>query len=108
MDKISAILSDFDGTLYPTSGSKHDSIQSTFNPLSLEKISYKISGRIPICILTSKDFDFVYPRTKKFAWILSCILGVETFIVDKKENKKNIIAVILKVVIYYKTKKMLL
>ncbi|VFJ14779.1 protein of unknown function [Candidatus Nitrosocosmicus franklandus] len=75
LGKVAAILSDFDGTLCPTSdigcGYYND---SAMIPQILEDILNKISLTIPIGIVTSKDFDFIYPKTKKFAKILSCVL----------------------------------
>jgi hypothetical protein len=39
-------------------------------------ISY-ISEHIPVCIISSKDFEFLR-RRERFASILSCVLGLET------------------------------
>jgi hypothetical protein len=68
---VAAILSDFDGTLYPTSGIKYNYNSSDFIPSSIEDILWEISLTVPIAIITSKDFDFIYPKTRKFAKILS-------------------------------------
>jgi hydroxymethylpyrimidine pyrophosphatase-like HAD family hydrolase len=72
--RISAVLSDYDGTLAPTNTLRSiaDSI-----PEPLEGVLWKISQSIPVCIISSKDYHFLHPRTG-FARILSCILGVET------------------------------
>ncbi|HEX5185532.1 MAG TPA: hypothetical protein VFV86_01465, partial [Nitrososphaeraceae archaeon] len=86
MGRIAAILSDFDGTLCPTSDIRSGCNDWDLIPLPLEAILSKISLAIPISIVTSKDFDFIYPKTKKFAKILSCILGLETFVIDSKEQ----------------------
>ena len=86
MDRLAAILSDFDGTLCPTSGIKYNDNSSDFIPRSIEEILCEISLTIPIGIITSKDFDFIYPKTRKFAKILSCILGLETFVLNDKER----------------------
>lgn len=87
LGKVAAILSDFDGTLCPTSdigcGYYND---SAMIPQTLGDVLNKISLTIPIGIVTSKDFDFIYPKTKKFAKILSCVLGLETFVVNKNEQ----------------------
>jgi len=91
---VAAILSDFDGTLCPTSGIKYNYNSSDFIPRSIEDILCEISLTIPIAIITSKDFDFIYPKTKKFAKILSCILGLEMFVLDDRQqinyNKNNL------------------
>lgn len=89
------IISDFDGTLCPTSSIKQNNNNNTSSliPRNLEEILHKVSATIPICIVTSKDFDFVYPKTKSFAKIISCILGLETFVLnanDKVTFKENI------------------
>ncbi len=86
MGRIAAILSDFDGTLCPTSDIRSGCNDLDLIPQPLEAILTKISLAIPISIVTSKDFDFIYPKTKKFAKILSCILGLETFVIDSKEQ----------------------
>ena len=89
MGRVASILSDFDGTLCPTSDIKYDCNNSKFIPRSLEDILCEVSLTIPISIVTSKDFDFIYPKTKKFAKILSCILGLETFVLNDKEQIKQ-------------------
>jgi HAD superfamily hydrolase (TIGR01484 family) len=86
MEQITAILSDFDGTLCPTSSIKYNYYNSNFIPRPIEDILCEISLSIPICIITSKDFDFIYPKTKKFAKILSCILGLETFVLNDRKQ----------------------
>jgi hypothetical protein len=91
---VAAILSDFDGTLCPTSGIKYNYNSSDFIPRAIEDILCDISLTIPIGIITSKDFDFIYPKTRKFAKILSCILGLEMFVLDDRQqinyNKDNL------------------
>ena len=73
---------------------KYNYNSSDLIPCSIEDILCEISLTIPIGIITSKDFDFIYPKTKKFAKILSCILGLETFVLNDKEqtnHNKNIL-----------------
>lgn len=73
---------------------KYNYNSSNLIPRSIEDILCEISLTIPIGIITSKDFDFIYPKTKKFAKILSCILGLETFVLNDKEqtnHNKNIL-----------------
>ncbi len=94
MERVAAILSDVDGTLCPTSSINYNYKSSDFIPRSIEDILYEISLTIPIVIITSKDFDFIYPKTKKFAKILSCILGLEMFVLDDRQQinyNKNIL-----------------
>ena len=72
--QISAILSDYDGTLCPTT-----SIRSEDNviPEELDNILWDISEKIPVCIVSSKGFSFLHNKTR-FASIVSCIMGIET------------------------------
>jgi HAD superfamily hydrolase (TIGR01484 family) len=86
MERVAAILSDFDGTLCPTSGIEYTYNSSDFIPRSIEDILCEISLTVPIAIITSKDFDFIYPKTRKFAKILSCILGLEMFVLDDRQQ----------------------
>jgi HAD superfamily hydrolase (TIGR01484 family) len=79
--QINAILSDYDGTLCPTA-SINNQEGADIIPETLDDILWSISEKIPICIISSKDFRFLHPRTK-FANILSCILGTETLITRK-------------------------
>lgn len=85
--RITAIFSDYDGTLCPT-----DSVRSQENriPKELEQTLWDISQCIPVCIISSKDCHFLHPRTK-FARILSCIMGIETltFKLHKKEGRRT-------------------
>src|SRR4051812_35862447 len=79
--RIGAILSDYDGTLCPTASLKsQDNNNSSFIiPKKLEKILWNISEKIDVCIVSSKDFGFLHSRIK-FAKIISCIMGIETFV----------------------------
>lgn len=72
--KIVAILSDYDGTLCPT-GSVKNKVGTI--PEELERVLWRVSRHIPVCIISSKDYHFLHPRTK-FARVLSCIMGIET------------------------------
>jgi trehalose-6-phosphatase len=82
-NRITAILSDYDGTLCPTNSVRN---QAGTIPDELRQVLWDISERIPVCIISSKDYHFLHPRTK-FARILSCILGIET--VTLKTHKKE-------------------
>src|SRR5919197_6386533 len=80
--QISAILSDYHGTLCPTASIKSE--ENTI-PEELENILWDISEKIPICIVSSKDFDFLHNKTR-FASIVSCILGIETMVLRRHER----------------------
>ena len=74
--RIDAILSDYDGTLSPTN-TLRGNIKSI--PKQLEGILWGIAQTIPVCIVSSKDYHFIYHKAK-FAWVLSCIMGMETIV----------------------------
>ncbi|MGA7368050.1 MAG: hypothetical protein WBX01_02905 [Nitrososphaeraceae archaeon] len=46
-------------------------------PEQLVGALWEISQRIPVCIISSKDYHFIHRRAK-FARVLSCIMGIET------------------------------
>ena len=73
--QISAILSDYDGTLRSTSNVKGP--RSNKIPVELDAILSKISKAIPVCVISSKDFGFLSDKIT-FARIVSCIMGIET------------------------------
>ena len=77
--QIDAILSDYDGTLCPTTSinSKENAI-----PKEIENILWHISEIIPVCIISSKDFDFLHRRTR-YANVTSCIMGIETLVLRR-------------------------
>jgi hypothetical protein len=77
--QVKGILSDYHGTLCPTTSIKDDNrfgIGGTI-PHELEQILFRISEHIPVCIISSKDFEFLHNRAR-FGNILSCVLGLET------------------------------
>lgn len=71
--KISAIVSDYDGTLCPTS-----SMASGNNtvPPDLLSVLFELSEKIPISIVSSKDLNFLREKTQ-FASVISAIMGME-------------------------------
>ena len=84
--KISALISDYDGTLCPTSSLT----LSNSLPQDLHNILLEIAKFIPVCIVSSKDFHFL-DSCVNFAVIISSIMGIETFLLpkDPKEVKYN-------------------
>jgi trehalose-6-phosphatase len=78
--RIDAILSDYDGTLCPTTSVRGgNSYDVDTIPQGLEQLLFHISENMPVCIISSKDFAFLHGRAR-FARILSCVLGTETVI----------------------------
>jgi HAD superfamily hydrolase (TIGR01484 family) len=82
--KISAILSDYDGTLCPTSSLP----LSNSLPEDIHNILLEISKLIPVCIVSSKDFHFL-DSCVNFAMIISSIMGIETFLLQKGTGEFN-------------------
>jgi HAD superfamily hydrolase (TIGR01484 family) len=76
--KISALISDYDGTLCPTASF---SVSNSL-PEDLHNILLNISKFIPVCIVSSKDFHFL-DSCVNFAVIISSIMGIETFLLPK-------------------------
>jgi HAD superfamily hydrolase (TIGR01484 family) len=83
--RINAILFDYDGTLAPT-----DTIRSNTDliPEQLAGPLWEVSQRIPVCIISSKDYHFIHRRAK-FARVLSCIMGIETIALRIYKNASN-------------------
>jgi hypothetical protein len=75
------ILADYDGTLCPTGSIKSQDDDSRI-PEELEQVLWNISDKIPVCIISSKDFGFLHERTR-FASIVSCILGIQTVVMKR-------------------------
>ena len=87
--RVNVLLSDYDGTLCPTASVRGDSnVGGGTIPQELEQLLFCISKRIPICIISSKDFAFLHKRTR-FADILSCVLGIESVIHNPHHNGNN-------------------
>jgi hydroxymethylpyrimidine pyrophosphatase-like HAD family hydrolase len=74
--------------LCPTASVRGDSNVGGTIPQELEQLLFCISKRIPICIISSKDFAFLHKRTR-FANILSCVLGIESIIHNPHYNSNN-------------------
>ena len=80
--QISTILSDYDGTLCPTASIRN---KENITPEELENTLWDISEKIPICIVSSKDFDFLHNKTR-FAPVVSCIMGIDTIVLKRHKR----------------------
>ena len=60
--QVSALLSDYDGTLCPTSSVRGDINLSGTITEELEQALVHISEHIPVCIVSSKEFTFLMKR----------------------------------------------
>jgi hypothetical protein len=92
--QISVILSDYDGTLIPTSflNPNNNDIKNeafgnsnNFSKTELERVLWEISSKITIGIISTKDFNFLHYRTR-FANIISCMMSIETIIIKHIES----------------------
>lgn len=79
--KIGAVFADYDGTLCPTA----DVRTGMSVPQTLGETLLRLSERVPVCIISSKDSHFLLDRTP-FASVLSCILGIETLAVKRRKG----------------------
>jgi HAD superfamily hydrolase (TIGR01484 family) len=81
--QISAIFSDYDGTLSPTtylnSDNKTVRIPNYHSQTELDRILWEISNKRTIVIVSTKDFNFLHDRTR-FANMISCMMSIETII----------------------------
>ena len=85
--QVNALLSDYDGTLCPTSSVRSDINIGGTIPEELVQALVHLSERIPVCIVSSKDFTFLHEKVR-FANILSCVLGIET-VIHNPHNSNN-------------------
>ena len=70
--ELGAILSDYDGTLAPDEVRRKESRI----PKLIGRELQALAEEIPLAIITSKDFSFVYPRARfPSAW--ACVSGLE-------------------------------
>ena len=72
MMKIAAIFSDYDGTLSPLEARREDAVLSPM----LRRLLTKVSKRIPLGIVTTKDLAFIRERVP-FAHGISASCGLE-------------------------------
>jgi hypothetical protein len=85
--RVYAILTDYDGTLVPTAHVKNPKKNTI--PSELEGILEKISSEIPVCVISTKDFEFLKKKTA-FARMLSCIMGIETLVLKNYRSSRTI------------------
>ena len=83
--KIAALFTDYDGTIAPAGVRREDSVV----PGPLFSVLSEISSRIPVAIITSKDLNFVRPRTA-FAWAWATVLGLEVRLGDGEGKQVNV------------------
>ncbi len=85
--RVQAIISDYDGTLLPTAHVKNPKTNTI--PRELEEILEEVCSEIPICVVSTKDFEFLRNKTT-FARMLSCIMGIETLILKNHGPSQTI------------------
>jgi HAD superfamily hydrolase (TIGR01484 family) len=85
--KVHAILTDYDGTLVPTADAKN--LQTNAVTSELEDILEKICSEIPVCVISTKDYEFLKNKTA-FARVLSCMMGIETLVLRNHRSPRTI------------------
>jgi len=75
--KVAAIFSDYDGTLAPEDAP----LETSSVPEEIEEPLRALGSSVPVAIVTSKDCDFVRPRTE-FASAWACVSGLEIVLSD--------------------------
>lgn len=80
--KVFAIISDYDGTLCPAGDVRVECLNNI--PVEIENVLWQISGNIPVCILSSKDYGFLCDKVS-FANVVSCIMGIETLGISRSD-----------------------
>ncbi|HEV2226435.1 MAG TPA: hypothetical protein VGR56_06485 [Nitrososphaerales archaeon] len=85
--KVDALFSDYDGTIAPLGVPRDDSEILGGVEVQLRRIC----RQVPVCIITSKDFDFVGPRTS-FAAGWACVSGLDVRLADgRRFGRGNLI-----------------
>jgi HAD superfamily hydrolase (TIGR01484 family) len=74
---ISAIFSDYDGTLAP----EDVAIETSSMSKEIEGPIVRLSSSVPVAIVTAKDFGFIRPRAP-FARAWACVSGLEIVLSD--------------------------
>jgi len=89
--QITAIFSDYDGTLSPTanlySDNKTGRLTNHSIQMQLNRVLGQISSRRTIAIISTKDFNFLHDKTR-FANIISCMMSIETLILKRINLEK--------------------
>ena len=76
--RVHAILTDYDGTLVPTAHLRNPNVNTV--PSKLKEILEKVCSEIPVCVISTKDFEFLKNKATTFARVLSCMMGIETLV----------------------------
>ncbi len=76
---IHGLFADYDGTLAPAEVDREESRL----PSVIEAGLREIASKIPFAVITSKDFEFIHPRTP-FASGWACAAGLEIRLMDGK------------------------
>ena len=84
--RVHAILTDYDGTLVPTA---HLNPNANIVPSKLKEILQKVCSEIPVCVISTKDFEFLKNKAA-FAGILSCMMGIETLVLRNQGSLRTI------------------
>ena len=75
--KVGGLFLDYDGTVAPLGVPREESRMFR----SVEGEVRKIAQRIPVCMVTAKEFDFIHPRSR-FAAGWGCVSGLDVRLAD--------------------------
>jgi len=78
---VGAIFTDYDGTIASARAAR----PASKVPLRLARVLERLAARLPLAIITSKDYAFVYPRTR-FAHAWACLAGLEIVLKDGRRE----------------------
>ncbi|MDG6924997.1 MAG: hypothetical protein JRN09_00435 [Nitrososphaerota archaeon] len=79
--KVAALFTDYDGTIAPMGVPRRESNV----PEALRSRLVRLSSRIPVAVITSKDLAFIRPRTT-FARGWACAMGMEISLADGRRH----------------------
>jgi hypothetical protein len=82
------MLTDYDGTLVPTAHLRNPN--ANIIPSKLEEILEKVCSEIPVCVISTKDFEFLKNKAA-FARVLSCMMGIETLVLRNHGSPRTIV-----------------
>lgn len=85
IEKIGALFTDYDGTIAPLGVSRRGS--RVPDPILSRLV--ELSSKIPIAIITSKDYNFIEPRTNTFAKAWASVSGLDIRLAGGSDDRKR-------------------
>jgi hypothetical protein len=82
--RVGALLVDYDGTIAPLGVPRNESRILRHVDTELRRI-VKL---VPVCVVTAKDFEFVYPKSS-FATAWACVSGLDVRLADGRRSTRK-------------------